>query len=252
MTPPFAGDTLRFCSRPLADSIGLWSVGAPSSAEIFGPWSQLAGVSHASPVSDTTGILYSISLLLCLVGWILIVYVYRDYILASLGIVRGGVIADKLLDKHNKLFGICLNWSVSLGGVALGLACSGNIVTACVCAAAVAGIWGFQWLVLAAAGRLTLYRDFTARLFYLRKIVAGAGSVVLVPWFLLYVLSGNGVLCWISLGLCMAFAIFLLMRTFMLFARERFSILLWILYLCGVEILPVLTMIIVAGKLRLF
>jgi hypothetical protein len=252
MIPAFIGDSLSFSSRPAADSVELWLVPAPSPEGVFGAGSRIAGAAEAAAGTPAASVAYSVALLACLVGWLLIVYVYRDYILAGLGIMRGGVVAEKLLDKHNKLFSAYLNWAVVLGIAAVGLACSHDIEVAGACAAAVAAVWGLQWLVIAAAGRLTLYTEFTARLFYLRKIVAAAASIAMVPLFLLYALSGSGGL---RMGLAIlagAGIIFVCVRGFMLFIRQRFSILLWILYLCAVEILPVATMVILAGKLRLF
>lgn len=250
--PPFIGDSLRAGRRPMADSVGLWAGSAPSPEGVFGEGSYLVGDTGAVAAVELAGTAYSIALLACLVGWILVVYIYRDYILAGLGIVRGGVVAEQLLDKRNKLFSAYLNWAVVLGGVGVGLACSRNIMAAGVCVAAAGMAWGFQWAILAASGRLTLYREFTARLFYLRRIVAAAASMGLMPLFLLYALSGNTILRWGLAGAAAVIVVFVCARTFMLFIRQRFSILLWILYLCAVEILPVATVVIVAGKLRLF
>ncbi len=252
MIPPFAGDSLLFSSRPVVDDVASWPVGqTPSPDYVFGAGSQLVQAADTISEPAAAGIAYSAALLACLAGWILIVYVYRDYILAAMGIVRGGVFAEKLLDKHNKLFSACLNWSVILGGVVAGLACSQDIAVTGICTGAIAAVWGFQWVVLAAAGGLTLYTEFTARMFYLRKIMAAAASMVLVPLFLLYALSGDHILGWCLAVSTSVAVIFIFVRTFMLFVRHRFSILLWILYLCAVEILPVATIVIVAGKLRL-
>ncbi len=239
-------------SRPVADSLVLPITSAPSPGSVFGAGSRIAEAAGMDAAVAPASMAYSVALLACLAGWFLLVYVYRDYILAGLGIVRGGVIAEKLLDKHNKLFSAYLNWVVVLGGVVAGLACSQDIAAAGICAAAVAAAWGFQWAVLDAAGRLTLYREFTARLFYLRKIVVAAAGMVLVPLFLLYALSGNVILGWTLAVLGAMSMIFIWARAFMLFVRQRFSISLWILYLCAVEILPVATLVIMAGKLRLF
>ncbi len=252
MFPTFAGDSLRFCSRPAAGDTGLWVGNSPSPESVFGAGSQLTGIADTGITAVNASIAYSIVLLACLVGWILILYIYRDYILAALRVVRGGAAADKLLEKQNKLFSAYLNWAVVLGGATIGLACSHDIVTAGICSVAGVTVWGFQWITLAAAGRLTLYTEFTTRLFFLRKIVMAAGSMVLVPLFLLYALSGSVILGWGLAGSVAISLIFLCACTFMLFIRQRFSILLWILYLCAVEILPVATAVIVAGKLRIF
>jgi hypothetical protein len=249
--PAFIGDSLKVSSRPVADSVGVWVEPSPSAEGVFGAGSRLVEAAGADVGAPAVDIMYSVALLACLAGWILIVYIYRDYILPALGIVRGSVATEKLLDKRNKLFSAYLNWAVVLGVATVGLACSKDIVVAGVCAAAAGTVWGTQWLLLAAAGRLTLYKGFTARLFYLRKIVAAATGMALVPLFLLYALSGGVALGWSLVAMGSLAAVFVFVRTLMLFVRQRFSILVWFLYLCAVEILPVVTVVVAAGKLCL-
>lgn len=258
--PPFIGDSVSVYGLQPVDSLQSWT--GPSAEGVFGAGSWVAApVNTATAPVDATAVpgadvstFYSAGLVACLVWWCLVVYVYRDYIAPSFGILRGGLVTEKLLDKQNRVFNIYLNWAVAMGGFALGLAClrfvdTPGIILGAVIWGVVALLWAFQWAVLAAAGRLTLYREFAARLFYLRKIVAAAASVVAVPFFLLWALSGGAVVEIAAAALCAVGVVMLVLRTFMLFMRQRFSILLWFLYLCAVEILPVVTIVIAAGKL---
>lgn len=245
-----------------------------SAVAVFGAGSRLV----EAPLPESAGIVaspfFSVALLVCLVGWCLLMWAYREYALAAFGIVRGGVVTEKLLDRRDKLFGAFLNWAAVLGCIALGLAVvhtpgevgfsGGDFQTTAIVAGdsledalgalatwgVIGLIWAVQWGLLAVAGKLTLYTEFTQKLFYIRRIIAATATVAAIPLFLLHSLSGAiwlGVALWV---LGTGLSSLLIIRGFVLFMRQRFSILLWILYLCGVEILPVLTAVIVAGKLR--
>jgi hypothetical protein len=242
-------------------AVWLWAAGdGPMPENVFGVESYLAAESAPGevPAAETGSVFYSAGLVACLVWWCLVVCVYRDYVLPSLGILRGGVFAEKLLARHNKVFGAFLSWAVAMGGFGMGLVglrFVGSLGEG-VGMAGIAGlfwaaagiVWALQWGVLAAAGRLTLYKEFTDRLFYLRRILFAAGSLVLTPLFLLWALDG-GVVPGVVLGTIFGGGVaMVIVRTFMLFVRQRFSILLWFLYLCAIEILPPLTMIAIAYR----
>lgn len=210
---------------------------------------------------------YSGAVLGCFVAWCVVAFAYREYIFGEFNILRGGTAAEKLLDKHSKLFGHYLNWAVLLGVLMAGLAClryagtyAGADVPRWMAVAAipamwivVAAVWGYQWIMLKIVGEVTTRREFTGRLFYLRKIVAATGTMTVMPLFLLFVLTGGAagdILGWAVAGACALFLIFLMARTLSLFVRQRFSILHWFLYLCAVEIFPWSVVVILAGKLQ--
>ncbi len=222
----------------MADSTAVLCSSVSSEAGVFGHLSsRVQAVADHAVAGGETGLILSIALLATLVGWCLMVYVYRDYIPVGLGVVRGGAMTEKVLDKHEKLFSIYLNWGIALCFVLLGL---GFRHWAAGISAGI--IWGFQWTVVSVAGALTQYREFAARLFYLRRIVFAGTAILLAPVVLLWVSSGGLILRWLVITGATAIAIMLIVRSFTLFRREGFSISLWILYLCGVEILPILTL----------
>ncbi len=260
--PPFVGDSVRVHSAidAVGDGVGGFGStmvpGMSSVADVFGAGSRLVG-STAAVEYDAAGsptLFFSVALVVCFVAWCLMLWAYRDYVLVAFNVLRGGVVGEKLLDKHNKVLNHYLDWAIVLGGFGLGMAVSqcigipGWMTVAGLCIAAGA-VWSLQWSILAVAGRLTLYNDFTTRLFYMRKMFAATMCMTLLPVFLLLSLSGSSAMLWGLVFLGAIFVFFILLRTLMLFMREKLSILLWILYLCGIELLPVATLVIAAEKL---
>jgi hypothetical protein len=222
------------------------------------------GMTHG--VLLTGSVAWSVAAVGCFVAWCVVVYAYREYMVANFGVLQGGTATEKLLDNQNKLFGHCLNWAVLLGILTAGLACLRYgergaptdlppwAAAAAIAAmwVAVAAVWGWQWLILKIAGGLTLRREFTDRLLRLRKIVAATTASTILPVFLLFAMTdgtAGQALGWIVVAMGGVFSFFLAARTFVLFTNNKFSILLWFLYLCAVEIFPWSTAAIMAGKL---
>lgn len=240
--PGFVGDTLSVSVFPVGEMV---AASAPSSAEgVFGAGSSVVHAEGNAVVVGETALFYSVALLALAVAWCLLVFVFRDYIFAALGIVRGATTTEKVLDRHEKLLSAYFNWGAILGLAALGLGLRHWAV-------ALVGllIWGVQWAILAAAGGLTLYGGFTRKLFRLRRIILASGVAVLLPVFLLFALSESKILWWLLVAGIGSMIALLAARSFVLFRRAGFSFLLWILYLCAVEILLIMTIVIAAGRM---
>lgn len=246
-----------------------------TAGEVFGPLSSLAettGVPSAEGFTPviTDNAVFSAALLACFVWACMLIYIYRDHVGGIFNILRGNLVTEKMLGEQSKVFNSFLGWSAALGLLAAALAClrvtdisSGALISAAVprrltpllipaAWGATTLIWGFQYILLRTAGNLTLSRDFTDKLFYFKKITLTLGTLVMLPVFLCFALSTGRAavtLGYILAGLFAASAIFLIIRTFMLFVRQNFSILLWILYLCAVEIFPVSLVIVSIGKM---
>lgn len=221
-----------------------------------------------NPAPLTGNIFYDLAVLACFLSLCLIVYFYRGYAFGIFSVFRGGATTEKILGEQSKVFGAFLISMISLGLLITGLCVlkfadlflrpyldglSGWQAAATVFGAwgGTVLVWGYQWVFLKAAGSLTLSQGFVGRLFYLKKIVAAIGTVAVLPLFLLFALSDGqsaqvlGILTIIIAGLL---TIFLIIRTFMLFVRQNFSILLWFLYFCVVEIFPVSLAAVIAAK----
>ena len=97
-------------------------------------------------------------------------------------------------------------------------------------------------LLLRAVGGVTLTSGFTTQLIRIKRGYAALGAIILAPIILLFALSPLGSdTIWAGLltaGWLITFLLYL-RETFALFISKKVSILLWILYLCAVEIFPV-------------
>lgn len=97
-------------------------------------------------------------------------------------------------------------------------------------------------LLLRAVGGVTLTSGFTTQLIRIKRGYAALGAIILAPVILLFALSPLGSdTIWAGLltaGWLITFLLYL-RETFALFISKKISILLWILYLCAVEIFPV-------------
>jgi hypothetical protein len=98
-----------------------------------------------------------------------------------------------------------------------------------------------QHLFLAAVGNLTLESALTERLAWKKTLFFVAGSVVSMPLAMLAAVApemwAQAFLAgWAALGVVFMFGYVL--STGKLFRRQKVSILVWILYLCGVESMP--------------
>lgn len=97
-------------------------------------------------------------------------------------------------------------------------------------------------LLLRAVGGVTLTSGFTTQLIRIKRGYAALGAIILAPVILLFALSPLGSdTIWAGLltaGWLITFLLYL-RETFALFISKKVSILLWILYLCALEIFPV-------------
>ncbi len=265
----FASDTLPHMADSLVGS-------APVTAEaVYGAASTLAlppdgaAQAMAENAAPLTGnIFYDLATLACFVSLCMIVYLYRGYAFGIFNVLRGGATTEKILGEQSKVFGAFLTTVISLGLFITGLCIlkfvdlfavshpnglSGwmallPIVVAC---GTVALIWGYQFVALRTVGSLTSSQEFVGRLFFLKKIVAAIGTIVILPLFLLFALSDGKsalVLAVLIAGIAGLVTIFLIVRTFMLFLLHNFPISLWILYFCAVEIFPVSFVAIIAMR----
>lgn len=249
----------------------------PATAEeVFGRASTIAdgtgsfGADPAGISAITDNYAFGAGVLVCFIAYCLIVYYFRGYVAGIFNIFRGPAYTEKALGEHSRVYDNFLGWTIALGTLALGLTALKFVALAygdfladalpawgiplLVPAAWVAAgvVLGFQLVVTKAAGSLTTYRSFTDSLFYLKKIIFALGTVVVTPLFLLFALSNGAAaetLGWIVAGVAAVVETLLIIRTFMLFVRQNFSISLWFLYLCGVEIFPLSLIWIIAGKI---
>ena len=145
----------------------------------------------------------------------------------------------------------CGVWMLGVGTMRFALAVAGNGAQAAAeavgwgvwaVAASLFGIFALQRLLLGAAAALTFSRSRVRRLMALRHAWFASFVLFGTPFVLLAALADQR---WAVLfGVCFAViacvhALGYAIRSFRLFGKLNLSILLWILYLCAVEIMPV-------------
>ncbi|MFR9560475.1 MAG: DUF4271 domain-containing protein [Rikenellaceae bacterium] len=99
----------------------------------------------------------------------------------------------------------------------------------------------YGWVVLKAVGYLIIDMEFARKLQTIKRQQLIFCVIFLSPLFITSSLSNyiqGQLVVQLSLLVVVALVINYLRQSFLLFMRQNFSILHWILYLCGVEILP--------------
>lgn len=99
-----------------------------------------------------------------------------------------------------------------------------------------------QGWVIRAAGAVTVQKELAAGVIELKRWTAAVGALCCVPAVLVF--TGDTpvrdeVAIYLAVGEVVALAVVFLVRTLRLFVRQKVSILVWFLYLCGVEVVPV-------------
>lgn len=98
-----------------------------------------------------------------------------------------------------------------------------------------------QQLVMRIAGVVTLSIRFIRRLLSLRRLFFTVITVSATPAVLLFALADEGMAQipgYAAAGIVAGFLIYYIYRSLKLFIEEKVSILLWMLYLCIVEVMP--------------
>ena len=101
------------------------------------------------------------------------------------------------------------------------------------------------------AGWITYSQSFAAKLFYMKKVVTSVGGIVVTPILLLTAVNAfiSAYVFVYAISFCVGVVLLLLVaESYFLFVREKVSVLLWFLYLCAVEILPVATLVLLEAR----
>ncbi len=99
----------------------------------------------------------------------------------------------------------------------------------------------YGWSVIKIGGYLTMQREFSEHILLFRQQLLFFAIMLLCPLYTICCLASFdqaklGIQ--LSIAVVFIFVLIYIRHSFLLFMRQNFSILHWILYLCGVEILP--------------
>jgi hypothetical protein len=200
-------------------------------------------------------------LILAVVGlYCLMIYYYRGQARMCLKGVFTFKAEDRFTAEHGHLYNSFIAFAVTLCTLGIGIAITKTIavwassvaidgipqwsvsLAAIVLWTVVAVVMTIEWGLLKVAGNFTFSGKLTAAITEIKNNHLAAMAVILTPAVLLW--SGinpvwDRVMLWVIAveggGLLVSFVF----RTFLLFVGQKVSILVWILYLCTVEIFPI-------------
>ncbi len=158
-------------------------------------------------------------------------YMLSDFItgLMAAGYLMVGIVAVKAI-------------GLSAGGDTLAsIERQGPLLAMCAVSLLLAAMHIVQQLALRIIGVVTLSVGFIRRLLALRRLFFVVVCVSATPVALLFALAEGTaayILGYILAGIAAVFLIYYIYRSLRLFIEEKVSILLWMLYLCTVEVMP--------------
>jgi hypothetical protein len=128
----------------------------------------------------------------------------------------------------------------------------GPVIVIAIAVAAVTGtIIALRLGVLKLAGALTFSDTFTGNVAGAEKMYLAAAAILIVPPVLLYTGVNSvwdTVMGYVVVVEAIVMTIAFVVKTFVLFVRQKVSLLVWFLYLCIVEIFPVGFVMLVAVR----
>lgn len=97
-------------------------------------------------------------------------------------------------------------------------------------------------------GGVTMDTQFTTNITALKKMIFGFMSIITTPLVLIFLVNTGPAmipLACLILTITVAFVLLFILKTIILFIEKKVSILLWFLYLCTVEIIPIAVLLII-------
>lgn len=210
------------------------------------------------------------SLLLALgIGYAILLHYFRSSVGSLFKMLRSKNYTGKLMDEANYTFALFIRLISGLGVLGMGFAVVRGVeilapgissagIAPWMREAAVPLVAGVVLLVrllgtgvVLICGGVTMNGEAARRLLLLRRLVWAVATVAATP-ALLVAAAGSGtaqyVMFWLVAGLFVVAACLTAYKTYVLFMEQSAPTLLWILYLCVVEIFPVSLVIAIAMK----
>lgn len=243
-------------------SDSLTTCSAADMSQIFGPQSTLG---HPDPVSDPLGtmvsqtIVYKLMLIATLVYYCYVIFAFRSQIRLLFKLMFATNFTERFEEEQSYLFSIFIKHMFPLGIITCALILVRTMdifvpnymifpqwVSYCAVPATVVLILtllSVQFGVSDLLGRLTLHEGITNSNRNLKKWTLSMSAIVQIPLlstFGLYYGTSQMIFVYISVFVAIISIAYYFSRSFSLFISQKVSILLWILYLCTVELVPVI------------
>jgi hypothetical protein len=209
---------------------------------------------------------FQILILVVLVLYCLMIYFYRAQVRLCLKEVFTLKAKNRFAAEHGNLYnsfialalvlcaltgGIALTKSIAAWADPVAIARVPQWTVPLVSIVMWAVVMTVQWGLLKAAGNFTFSGKFTGTITEIKNAHMAAVAVIVTPAVLLC--SGvnpvwDGVMLWLMAAEAAVLVISFILRTFLLFVGQKVSRLVWILYLCAVEIFPIALVWTLAAK----
>ncbi len=216
--------------------------------------------------SLTDNLTYQLLALAILIACCLVIGRYGGEFRVLFKLMSGKIFGGKFTEEYNYFFVNFLNTVSSLGFFMIGMVVvkgldmyaapefrsalppvvvpflGPSVAIACILVAL------FQSAVLRIIGHLTLALQFTRRILFFKKLFFGAvTSLLALPTLLLLLnrsVSQQPIFYFVVL-LAALLLLYFIYKTWMLFVEQKVSFLLWFLYLCSVEAMPVCILLLI-------
>lgn len=253
---------------------GFWDGGADavsSAAEIFGGQSSLYAPQSPDAVAPAVSVSDNAVYMLC-VAALVAVYLFALFRYSSeAGVLFKRIFAKKQVthkEEYSYSFGVFMKLMLvstflvlSIGaiksfelykGIAVVLPASVILLGVPLVALILLSVTFLQSLFLRFVGKLTLSSDFISELIFIKRALFAIFGLISVP-VLMSAAFTHGIWAEVSLMIAalLANAVILiyLIKSFLFFIGQKFSVLLWILYLCAVELIPFTMVIVILVRL---
>ncbi len=243
-------------------------------AAVYGPGSVRIAAETAAGNAAALGPLagnnwFQMLTLVVLALYCWMIYWYRGQATMCLKGIVNFKTEDKFNAEHGHLYNRFVNYAVIVTAAAAGImivkglsAAAGGRLTdgvpgwlippaAVMIAALLLGIVMLQFGILKLAGGLTLSEELTEELIQAKKLHLAAAAILVVPPVLLYTglnPAWDSVLKYIIVTEIVVIAAAFVLKSLILFVRQKVSLLVWILYLCAVEIFPLSFIVLMAVR----
>lgn len=220
------------------------------------------------PILLTENLFFKLSILFLFALFALVLYYNRGHLRSLFSIIRGRHFLEELLDENNHSFDNFLITTLLFGFATMGFAMSklveifaaeqlqwvGSNYLLLIPIALTVGtmlLYWFQNFVTNAIGAFVYKKEFTDNIIRLKGLVFSLMTYLLAPLVFLLLLSSGStmdILLYLCGSLLFAILIFYVWRLFLLFFHSRISIFYSFLYLCFIEVLPILTIVLLVVR----
>lgn len=213
--------------------------------------------------------LFGISVLILFALFSLIIFFSRSNLRRLFTLTRGKIFFDQLLEERNHSFDMFLRSSIFFGFISVGIVGTKlvelyfapllmhpplpwlDLVVPIALSITVMSLFWFEYFITLFVGTFVGYKEFAQRIVRLKILTFALFTYLATPLILLFALSTGvamTVMLYTIVGLLILTIIYFIRISFALFFEARVSFFYWFLYLCLIEVLPIMTIVLLVEK----